>query len=81
MESKQRSEANNFRVDTEADIFSGMLRDSTPRFVGPSVRPSIRPSVHLSIRLSVHPSVGLSVMLYFFGGFAVFDLTALLLPK
>ena len=27
------------------DIFSRVLRDSTPRFVGPSVRPLVRPSV------------------------------------
>ena len=25
-------------------IFSRVLRDSTPRFIGPSVRPSVRPS-------------------------------------
>ena len=40
-------------------IFSRVLRNSTPRFVGPSVRPSVRPSVTL----------------YFFGGFAVFGLS------
>ena len=28
-------------------IFSRVLRDSTPRFVGPSVRPSVDPSVRL----------------------------------
>ena len=33
-------------------FFSRVLRDSTPRFVGPSVRRSVRPSV----RRSVHPS-------------------------
>ena len=27
------------------NVFSRVLRDSTPRFVGPSVRPSVRPSV------------------------------------
>ena len=31
-------------------IFSRMLRDSTPRFVGPSVRPSVRRSVGPSVR-------------------------------
>ena len=41
-------------------VFSRVLRDSTPRFVGPSVRPSIGPSVTL----------------YFFWVFAVFGLTA-----
>ena len=41
-------------------LFSRVLRDSTPRFVGPSVGPSVRPSVTL----------------YFFGVFAVFGLTA-----
>ena len=29
-------------------ILSPMLRDSTPRFVGPSVHPTVRPSVRLS---------------------------------
>ena len=41
-------------------IFSRVLRDSTTRFVGPS------------LSLSVHRSV----TLYFFGVFAVFNLTA-----
>ena len=41
-------------------IFSCVLRDSTPRFVGPSVGPSVRPSVTL----------------YFFGVNGVFGLTA-----
>ena len=41
MESKQRFDANDFRVDTEADIFSGMLRDSTPHFVSLSARQSV----------------------------------------
>ena len=45
-------------------LFSRVLRDSTPRFVGPSVR------------RSVGPSVGPSVTLYFFWVFAVFGLTA-----
>ena len=31
-------------------LFSRVLRDSTPRFVGPSVRPSVRPSVGPSVR-------------------------------
>ena len=44
-----------------------MLRDSTTRFVGPSVR--------WSVRLSVGPSVGLSHFT-FLGGFAVFGLIA-----
>ena len=44
--------------------FCRMLRDSTPPFVGPSVRPSVGPSVRPSVTL------------YFFGGFAVFGLTA-----
>ena len=33
-------------------LFSRVLRDSTPRFVGPSVGPSIRRSVRPSVRLS-----------------------------
>ena len=41
-------------------FFSRVLRDSTTRFVGPSVRPSVGPSVTL----------------YFFWVFAVFGLTA-----
>ena len=45
-------------------VFSRVLRDSTPRFVGPSVGPSVR------------PSIGPSVTLYFFGVFMVFGLTA-----
>ena len=45
-------------------IFSRLLRDSTPRFVGPSIRPS------------VGPCVSPSVTLYFLGVFAVFGLTA-----
>ena len=31
-------------------LFSRVLRDSTPRFVGPSVRPSVGPSVRRSVR-------------------------------
>ena len=31
-------------------VFSRVLRDSTPRFVGPSVRRSVRPSVGPSVR-------------------------------
>ena len=31
-------------------FFSRVLRDSTPRFVGPSVRPSVGPSVGPSVR-------------------------------
>ena len=50
-----------------AFLFSHVLRDSTPRFVGPSVSPSVRPSVGLS--------VGPSVTLYFFGVNGVFGLT------
>ena len=34
-------------------IFSRVLRDSTPRFVGPSVRRSVGPSVRRSVRPSV----------------------------
>ena len=49
-------------------IFSRVLRDSTTRFVGPSVGPSVRPSVG--------PSVRPSVTLYFFWFFAVYGLTA-----
>ena len=45
-------------------IFSRVLRDSTTRFVGPSVRPSVGPSVRPSVTL------------YFFWFFAVFGLTA-----
>ena len=48
-----------------------MLRESTPRFVGPSVGLSVCPSVG--------PSVGPSITLYFFGVNGVFAL--LLLPK
>ena len=46
-------------------LFSRVLRDSTPRFVGPSVRPSVCPSVCPSVR---HTSLFLV--------FAVFGLTA-----
>ena len=62
-----------------AVIFSRVLRDSTPRFVGPSVGPS----VHRSIGPSVRPSVGRSVRrsvrpshFTFFLVFAIFGLTA-----
>ena len=34
-------------------VCSRMARDSTPRFVGPSIRPSVRLSVCPSVRLSV----------------------------
>ena len=51
-------------------FFSHVLRDSTPRFVGPSVHPSVRPSVH--------PSVSLSH--FIFWGFLWFS-AVLLLPK
>ena len=47
---------NSISENIEKQRFSRVLRDSTPRFVGPSVRPSIT--------------------FYFFGVFAVFDLTA-----
>ena len=30
-------------------VFSRVLRDSTPRFVGPSIRPSVDPSVCPSV--------------------------------
>ena len=36
-------------------VFSRVLRDSTTRFVGPSVRPSVRPSIRPSVRPSVRP--------------------------
>ena len=82
MESKQRFDANDFRVDTEADFFQSHVKrlytplcPSVRPLVGPSVGPSVRPSVRPSIR----PSVGPSVTLYFFGGCAVFGL--LPLPK
>ena len=52
-----------------AHIFSRVLRDSTPCFVGRSVGPSIRWSVGLSARLLV-------VTLYCFWVFAVYGLTA-----
>ena len=39
-------------------ISSRVLRDSTPRFVGPSVDLSVRRSVGLSVGPSVCPSVG-----------------------
>ena len=70
-------------------IFSRVLRDSTPRFVGPlvhrsvgpsvrwSVGPSVRRSVGPSVRPSVGPSVRPSVTLYFFGVYGVFGYTAL----
>ena len=45
-------------------LFSRVLRDSTTRFVGPSVHPSVSPSVRRSVTL------------YFFWVFAVFGLTA-----
>ena len=35
-----------------SQLFSRVLRDSTPRFVGPSVGPSVRPSVGPSVRPS-----------------------------
>ena len=56
-------------ADLRKPLFSPVLRDSTPRFVGPSVGPSVR--------RSVGPSVRRSVTLYFFGVFAVFGFTAL----
>ena len=37
-------------------VFSRVLRNSTPRFVGLSVGPSVCPFVHLSVRRSVGPS-------------------------
>ena len=37
-------------------VSSRMLRDSTLRFVGPSVGPSVGPLVRLSVRPSVRPS-------------------------
>ena len=46
-----------------------MLRDSTPGFVGPSVRQSVRLSVRWSVRLLVRHT-----LLFCF--FAVFGLTA-----
>ena len=52
-----------------------MLRDSTTRFVGPSVRWSVRPSV----RPSVGRSVRLSVTLLFFGIVAYRDACARLM--
>ena len=45
-------------------VFSHVLRDSIPRFVGPSLSPS------------VGPSVGPSVTLDFFVFYSVFGLTA-----
>ena len=51
------------------NIFSRMLRDSTPGFVGPSVRRSVRWSVRWSVRLLVRHT-----LLFCF--FAVFGLTA-----
>ena len=35
---------------SQLSIFSRVLRDSTPRFVGPSVGPMVRPSVRRSVR-------------------------------
>ena len=48
-------------------IFSRVLRDSTPRFLGSLV--------HLLVRRSVGLSVRRSVLLYFFKVFAIFGLT------
>ena len=48
----------------QGKVFSRVLRDSTPRFVGRSVGPSVR------------RTVGPSVTLYFFGVNGVFGLTA-----
>ena len=56
--------------DSVRQIFSRVLRDSSPRFVGPSVGPSVG--------LSVGPSVGPSHFTFF--GFLGF-LASLLLPK
>ena len=42
-------------------FFSQVLHDSTPRFVGPSIRRSVRPSVHLSVRHTL--------LFWRFGGF------------
>ena len=55
-----------------------MLHNSTPRFVGSSVRLSVRLLVRLSVRPSVCPSVHLSVChtLLFCFFFAVVGLTA-----
>ena len=53
------------------DVFSRVLHDSTPRFVGPSVGPSVCQSVGPSVR----PLVLLSHFT-FFSVFAVFGLTA-----
>ena len=50
------------------NIFSRVLCDSTPRFVGPSVDPSIGQSVGLSVRPSL--------TLYFFGVNVGFGLLA-----
>ena len=58
-------------------IFSRVLRDSTPRFVGPSVRWSVRPSVRRSVGPSVGPSVRHTLLFF---GFLRF-LALLLLPK
>ena len=42
-------------------VFSRVLRNSTPRFVGPSVGLSVGPSVGLSVGPSIHPSIGPSI--------------------
>ena len=52
-----------------------MLRDSTPRFVGPSVGPSVRQSVGALVRQSLGPSV--TLCFFFFLRF----LALLFLPK
>ena len=36
------------KSETFESVFSSVLRDSTPRFVGPSVRPLVRPLVRPS---------------------------------
>ena len=50
MESKIRETFNSYWSNL---IISRVLRDSTPRFVGPSIGPSVGPLVSRSIGLSV----------------------------
>ena len=74
--SKALAQAGFYYCGKEKPVFSCVLRDSTTRFVGPSVGPSIHPSIYPSVHPSVRPSVRPSVTLYFFEVFAFFSLTA-----
>ena len=51
-----RKLCNKFHQDCEVYFFNRVLCNSTPRFVGPSIRPSFHPSVRPPVRPSVRPS-------------------------